>query len=262
MKELEKRKQRLLDQYTHRKRDSDSSSLESLGHLTTSKKSSVGSMETPPSPPHHKRVVRLQEFEEGDTSETEQEASHPDRHTHYSPGQDKVSEMEKRVKEELEVELTPQRLHPPDKGEELGGVMVHHNWPKRSGSSSPLVQPTIEQMPLEKWNNTHHSPSSPKTISQPYMTHFPSLSLQTSLQLGQGGGKTLQTGPRVVSHSDSNEWTDFACASVSGSSVEVGGPLSSRPSSGEGSMSSTAANMAEFDPISCFTSASGDRSKH
>ncbi len=324
MRELERRKQSLLMQYKqHKKRGSDSSSH---GSQTPGKKSSVGSMEGVLSPPLNKRVVRLREYEEGDlsvsgTSTEKDAAAEGDPPTSHTPPNLnlKISEFERRVKEDLEAGLSgrhhPQAATMTEKGEELSSTPgLSQNWSKSSSlsasggsgtsplhllphhgggggapppsasTSTSLVNSDLPRHSpgMEKWSATSSS-SSPSELNrtvpqhpsaQPTFCPFP---LPTSPTMGgkarfssSSGVPTGLSRNQAFSHSDSNEWTEFACASVSGSSVEVGGGAVSTVSSpyvggggGGGGGGGSSEEISEFDPIrtrsnSNLSSAGGD----
>lgn len=248
---MEKKKQTLLDQYKHKKMGSDSSP-------GSSKKSSVDLAEGLLSPPLQKRVVRLQEYEEAaipakiEVNSASPKPEELTRSTH-SPSHDKISEMERRVKEELEVELTARGRE--EQSKSSSSMVGINNSPRHSTPDLPRQSPVLS----DKWVH-HTSPSSSSSSSSdtrlPHTStafgHFPPPSPTLS--------HSKKAGHKLPPHSDSNEWTEFACASVSGSSVEVGsGPFSvysTHPSSGE----TISSNMSEFDPIKTESS-SADPSK-
>lgn len=263
---MEKRKRSLLDHYKHKKRGSDSSQ----GSHSPSKKSSIDSGEVLLSPPP-KRVVRLQEYEEAaiipksegpaPSGKLEEPMPPHSRRTSsptHSSGRDKISEMERRVKEELEVELTTRGREEHSKSS-----------PNIIGGSSPLhtTQDLPRQSPVlsEKWSHASSStsdtrPHTSSMITASSFSHFPPTS-PTSTRSKKTSGFVDSNRHKLSSHSDSNEWTEFAYASVSGSSVEVGSKpftvYSTHPGSGE-------TVMSEFDPIktaSSGTSSGGDPSK-
>lgn len=237
-KEVERKKQKLMDQYRQHKRGSGSSSLDSSGHLA-SKKSSVDSAMD--SPTQHKRVLKIHEYEEGDSSCAYLHSTPP------LPTQtSKISELEERVKEDLDAGLTASpRQQLTDKVEEFGA-----QWSKYSGSSGSLYSAgEISRHSPGHWASPTSSPSEQGTTQPlpPQPLCSPAITASSSRQAGVGGeyvGGTRGEGGHF-SHADSEEWTEFTCASVSGSSVEATGVQFSSVGM-EGHISS---GMSEFDPI-------------
>lgn len=252
---------------TKDKRGSDSSS--SQGSRTPNKKSSVCSVEALSSPPLlHKRVVRLKEYEEGDVPMKTEKVSTSKAEAHHSHNLNR-EKMEMRVKEELEMELSPHSRHhvaqapvTTERGEEPSNTHMPQNWSKSTAGNSPLHSSSSRQYPtMDKWGTTESRSNTAATATpMQSLSYFspPPPPSPTSMHSSRSGfldGSHSKT----VSHSDSNEWTEFACASVSGSS-EVGNRVySSQPSSAE----VLSVSMSEFDPIrsSPSTSSAGDPSK-
>ena len=256
---MERKRQRLIKRY----KLTGSSSMESVGHLS-SKKSSMGSVDLPMSP-KSTRTVRLQEYEEGESALTNKigESHRTTQHPHPHP---QLSEMEKRVTEQLEAEFTTQHKNAPhssaDKVEERTQMCspLHSTTDFSRNSPSHHDKWNISSSPVDA--RIGHTPSDTRTGNLMRTGNNQKTGSSGHLQqvLSSAGGTGGSGFPGTVRHSDSNEWTEFACASVSGGSVEVGGGVgggsmgqlphySSRPSSGEGSVASSAANMSEFDPM-------------
>ena len=271
VKELERKKQSLLEQYKQKKRGSDSSQ----DGRSPSKKSSVDSGVLL-SPPLQKRVVRLQEYEEAPAPQVLRTDSPPagksdaeapvttssslaPAHAHLhqtSPARkqshDKINEMERRVKEELEADFNNTRRRDDTglRGSSTNIAGTSHS-PLHSMPDLPRQSPVLS----EKWS--HSTSSTAASSSADTRTHNTFSGFPPTSPTLPGAGRSGSFANKMKS--DSNEWTEFACASVSGSSVEVGGsnkPFSVHPSSGETLSSST--NMSEFDPIK--TAGSGNSS--
>lgn len=251
IRQLEKRKQNLMEMYNQRKRGSDSS--QGSSGIGPSKKSSVASMDPLQSPSSHKKVL-LQEYEEGElplkgkkdvSKRSSEDSGHP-----HSESREKISEMERRVKEELEAEFKPKRAEDPS------SLSASRSWSKVSNFTSPLHSSASDRhSPVVggRWvsgglSEVHPVPSH---TAPPPSGHFPPLSPTATAHL-EARRSGFHDNGRKVSHSDSSEWTEFACASTSGGSVEVGGQLGSSVYSSR----DTLCGMSEFDPIS--TSISGD----
>ena len=262
MKQLEKRKQSLMNMCNQRKRGSDSS--QGSSGIGPSKKSSVVSMDPLTSSPSFQKKVLLQEYEEGElplrgkkdvSKRLSEDSGHP-----HSESHEKICEMERRVAEELEVELK----QPLKRSEEQGALGVSRTWSKSSNFTSPLHSSASDRhSPVGRWTSptpseVHPAPShTPPTFSH---HHFPPLSPTATTHTDTGRSGFLDNRSRKVSHSDSSEWTEFACASTSGGSVEVGGRLGSSVNSSSNHLSSKdTLSMSEFDPIS--TSITGDPPK-
>lgn len=254
MQQLEMRKQSLMEAYDQRKRGSDSSQSSSgLGH---SKKPSVCSVDVLTSPPLQKKVARLQEYEEVSVKGKPSSSDSTPSHTHNP----KISEMEMRVKEELEAGLSTYRQQQHKRSDEQGGLSLAQTRGKgSSGGGSPRHD---RHSPVNKWGGASTSPSEVRpspahavsSHTPPTFGHFPPS--PTATRPGRSG---FHDGQKSISlHSDSSEWTEFACASTSGGSVEVGGQLLSSVYSSSNSGGRDSNNMAEFDPISTIT---GDPSK-
>jgi hypothetical protein len=254
MKQLEKRKRSLME-LCQRKRGSDCSQ-ESSG-LGPSKKSSVSSMDALNSPPLLKKVVRLQEYEEGEPParrKSDVGKGSPENptlgHTHNG-SRAEISEMEERVKNDLETGLTGV-YRTPKKNDEQGSQAWHR------APTSPLLSDRQHSPGVARWGGsgsatspTHHRITAAGAVTAPptFSHHFPPRSPPAH-----------NNGSSKFSHSDSSEWTDFACVSTSGGSVEVGGRLGSSVYSSSNNLSSNEAIiMSEFDPISA--SVTGDPSK-
>ena len=301
MKELERRRQGLLERYKQKKRGSDSSQ----DSQSPGKKSSVGSMEVLLSPPLAKRAVRLQEYQEA-TAKTSGElsseeptprppsamASNHHHHHHHTPSptphhyhassptpqqhgnarhsNEKITEMERRVKEELEAELTTHG-HTHRRGDEhfksstgIGGTSpLHSTHAQDLPGRSPMVPHSDKRISTSSSSSPSAAPAQPAFTSGSHFTAPTSPPTSHSRKTGSGFAD-CSSGARKkppFSQSDSNEWTEFASASVSGSSVEVGGggarpsfPLyaGSHPPGPGGSQSGD--NMSEFDPIKTASS--------
>lgn len=267
MKQLQRRKLSLIELYSERKRGSDTS--QGSSGLGPSKKSSVCSMD---SPPLQKKVVRLQEYEEVEIQPVKGKGSLQDStrcHTH-NMSHDKIIEMERRVKEELEAGLSTglATFRQPKRGEERG-LSPSQTWSKGSTSPqhssasdrhSPVIGKCgsgISTSEVRPVGPSHHATAAgtPATFGH----HYPPSSPPTnSARPGRSGFH--DNGRRNVSHSDSSEWTEFACASTSGGSVEVGGQLSSSVYSSSNHLSSAGAiSMSEFDPIRTIDSSKPSR---
>ena len=316
LRELEKRKQLLLE----KKRGSDSTQG---SYNTPSKKSSICSMDSLLSPPLSKKVLRLQEYEEGGdtikvgvdtikvavdtikvggdtirenssvhhsrTEEGERRVKEAEQHKKEADHRgDKIDEMERRLKESLEVELSTSRQE--------SGSMFSHSWSK--GSSSPMHLSDSTRSPsLNSWRNStspsdvragsghsnahtfghyplppatattttgsgHHPltpgsttatgsghyPLTPGPTTTAGSGHYPLPTTTTTAGSGNyplpspalASGSGFHDARRIISHSDSSEWTEFACASTSSGSVEVGGQIATTPIK----------NLSDFDPIS------------
>ena len=253
------------------------------------------------SPPLGKRVVRLREYEEGDatvgggSSEKDRsvkgvaagEGDSPSLHATPPVLNERLTEFERRVKENLDVELRHPSHGSSDKGDDFGSASgIQQNWSKSSSLSasggsgtSPLHPPLPPSASASLMNPelSRHSPgwsstassSSPSDLRSaaavggssqppnfaPFATPTsPTPRTQFSVHAAAGGSTGRGVGRKPaggVTHSDSNEWTEFAYASVSGSSVEVGGVYNNSSSSssskkGNGEMLNS---MSEFDPI-------------
>lgn len=280
LKQLERKKQSLVEQYIQKKRVSDSSSQGS-SHAP-SKKTSVCSMDALNSPPLHKKVVRLQEYEEGENSVNAiKEVAVGDsiaHHAHDLNRDDKISEMERRVMEKLDASLSTSKQ----------GKEAVISWSKGSMVSIPL-HPTAtalldRQSPvLAKWAATtppsDGKPTAPLTSQSPAFGLFtpppPSSSPTSTVRPNRSGFHSSNSGHKSASHSDSSEWTEYACVSTSGGSVEVGGGGGGREVGGGGRLGSnsssssnqpsssgeTALCVSEFDPIGTAAPSVGDPSK-
>lgn len=284
MRELEKRKQLLLE----KKRGSDSTQG---SYNTPSKKS----MESLLSPPLSKKVLRLQEYEEGgDTIKVGGDTTRENRvpsSAHYSRteeggerrgkeaerrgkeadhrGSDKLNEMERRLKERLEVELSLSTSR------QESGSMFSHGWskglPSPAMGTSPMHSSDNTRSPsLNSWRNST-SPSDVRPGGGHGTFGYCPLPTTTTTALAGGAGgsghhphPSASTGNgsgfhdarKVISHSDSSEWTEFACASTSSGSVEVGGQIGTVSTH---SSSTPIRSLSDFDPIS--TNSSTDPSK-
>lgn len=215
------------------------------------KKRSRSSKTTPPPSASTKRVVQVEAYEEpgmlkvskpGETTPT----SHTRQHSN-----EKLNEMERRVKQELleaglssSSQRTPERL-----GEQQWSGQ---QW---SGHASPLTSEpmTGRGSGQEKWvEPSLHGSTYPHQ-------HRSSSSPTTNMS------QSVPAKSRVMPHHDSSDWTEFACASVSGSSVEVGGGGGGADCGQASHFNSegSAANVSEFDPIPTHPSSlDSSRSPH